>query len=77
MLLLLRCAATAAAATAMTLPLSLPPLLPMLPPPLRCRCHFCRRCRCRRCCFLLFDCCVSKPEPPHLPLNRGGLHDAF
>jgi hypothetical protein len=26
---------------------------------------------------LLFDCCVSKPEPPHLPLNRGGLHDAF
>jgi len=49
-----------------------PALLP--PPPLRCRCHFrrryrCRcRCRCRRRrrCFLLFECFVSTPEPPHL-----------
>ena len=48
--------------------LPLPPLplpLPLLPPPLRCCCHFCHCCRCRRrhCCFSLFDCCVSMPEP--------------
>ena len=51
-----RCAAAAASTATALLP----------PPPLRCRCHFHRRCRCHRHCFLLLDCCVSKPEPPHL-----------